>query len=95
MATYIMLSRLTERGAETVKSNPERIMQVDRELEEMGVHVKEQYATLGEYDFVNIIEAPDNLSVERASVDMAARGTVHIETLPAIPIEQLISGMKR
>lgn len=94
MPVYIMLTRLTEKGAETLKENPERVLQVDRELEEMGVRVRDQYATLGEYDFVNVVEAPDNVTAERASLELSSRGTIRIETLPAIPAAELVDKLK-
>jgi uncharacterized protein with GYD domain len=94
MATYIMLSRLTDKGSQTVKENPERIKAVDQELESFGVKVVAQYAVLGPYDFVTIIEAPDNMTVSRVSTELASRGSVKIETLPAIPIDDFIARFK-
>jgi uncharacterized protein with GYD domain len=94
MATYIMLSNLTDRGAETVKEHPTRIKAVDRELESFGVKVLAQYAVLGPYDFVTIVEAPDNMTVSRVSTELASRGGVKIETLPAIAIDDFIAGFK-
>ena len=88
MATYIMLSRLTETGAETLKKSPGRILEVNKELSQMGVKVLQQYAVLGAYDFVNIVEAPDMATIMKASVEMSARGSVRIETLAALPIDQ-------
>jgi uncharacterized protein with GYD domain len=73
---------------------PERILEVNREVEAMGVKVLAQYAVLGPYDFVNIVEAPDNETVARVSVELAARGSVKIMTLPAIPIEEFIRRVK-
>ncbi len=90
MPTYIMLSRLTESGAETIRHNPGRIQEVNRELETMGVRVLQQYAVLGPYDFVNIVEAPDTGTVMRASVELSSRGSVRIETLAAIPMDEFI-----
>jgi uncharacterized protein with GYD domain len=94
MATYIMLSRLTDKGAETVKANPARIKAVAREIEAFGVRVVAQYAVLGPYDFVTIIEAPDNMTVSRVSMEIGSRGSVKIETLPAIPIDDFIAEFK-
>ncbi len=94
MATYIMLSTLTEEGAETVKERPERIKEVNREIEALGVKVVSQYAVLGPYDFVNIVEAPDNETVARVSVELASRGSVRIQTLAAIPIDEFIAKFK-
>lgn len=94
MATYILLSTITEEGAETIKENPERIKEVNKEVEAMGVRVLSQYAVLGPYDFVTIVEAPDNETVARMSAELAARGTVKIMTLPAIPIDAFIARLK-
>jgi uncharacterized protein with GYD domain len=94
MATYIMLSTLTEEGAETVKERPERIKEVNREIEALGVKVVSQYAVLGPYDFVNIVEAPDNETIARVSVELASRGSVRIQTLAAIPIDEFIAKFK-
>ena len=71
MATYIMLTRLTDKGAETIKKNPPRIEAVSKELEKFGVKVVAQYAVLGPFDFVNILEAPDNMTVARVSAELA------------------------
>ncbi|MBE0475871.1 MAG: GYD domain-containing protein [Coriobacteriia bacterium] len=90
MPVYIMLTKLTDKGAETIRENPERILEVDREIQEMGATVREQYATLGEYDFVNILEAPDNVTAEKVSLALASRGTIRIETLPGIPVAELV-----
>jgi uncharacterized protein with GYD domain len=94
MATYIMLSKLTDKGSQTVKESPGRIKAVDQELESFGVKVVAQYAVLGPYDFVTIIEAPDNMTVSRVSTELASRGSVKIETLPAIPIDDFIARFK-
>lgn len=91
MATYILLSTLTDEGAKTIKKRPERILEVNQELEQLGVQVTQQYAVLGPYDFVNIVEAPDNLCVARASLELGRRGTLRIETLPAIPIDEFMA----
>ena len=74
MATYVLLSNLTDEGAKTIKSNPGRIKEVNKELEALGVKVVAQYAILGPYDFVNIVEAPDNATMMRVSAEMASRG---------------------
>ncbi|MDQ7827475.1 MAG: GYD domain-containing protein [Armatimonadota bacterium] len=95
MPTYIMLSTLTEGGAETLRSRPERVREVNREIEGMGVRVLQQYAVLGPYDFVNVVEAPDNDTVARVSVELAARGSVRIMTLPAIPMDDFIARLRR
>ena len=94
MATYILLGNLTDEGAKTIKANPGRIKEVNKEIEKLGVKVTGQYAVLGPYDFVNVVEAKDNATISRVSVDLASRGSVKLTTLPAIPIDDFISGLK-
>ncbi len=94
MATYIMLSTLTDDGAKTIREKPARIKEVNEELEEIGVKVIAQYAVLGPFDFVNIVEAPDNVAIVRASEELAARGSVKIQTLAAIPIDDFIAAFE-
>jgi uncharacterized protein with GYD domain len=94
MGHYIMLSKLTDHGAKTVKERPERIKEVNKEVEFMGIKILAQYAVMGPYDFVNIIEAPDNETVIRVSMELSARGSVNITTLTAIPIDEFISRLK-
>jgi uncharacterized protein with GYD domain len=93
MPTYILLSTVTENGAETLKVKPDRIKEVNQELDAMGVKVIAQYAVLGPYDFVNIVEGPDTDTMLRVSVEMGARGSVKILTMPAIPIDDFIAGL--
>lgn len=93
MATYILLSTLTDDGAETIKERPARIREVNQELEQLGVNVTAQYAVLGPYDFVNIVEAPDNQTIARVSAELASRGSVKIMTLAAIPMDEFISSL--
>lgn len=95
MATYILLSTLSESGRQTVRERPERIKEVNKELQGMGVKVIAQYAVLGPYDFVNIVEAKDNETIARASVELGARGTVSIVTLAAVPLDDFIASLKR
>ncbi len=94
MATYIMLSTLTDEGAKTIKERPGRIKEVNREIEALGVKVKAQYAVLGLYDFVNIVEAPDNETVARVSIELGSRGSVKIQTLATIPIDEFIAKLE-
>ncbi|MGH7664864.1 MAG: GYD domain-containing protein [Gemmatimonadaceae bacterium] len=95
MATYILLSTLTDDGAETLTKNPTRLREVNQELEKLGARVREQYATLGGFDFVNIVDAPDNRAIARVSALLAARGSVRIMTLPAIPIEEFLDSLAK
>jgi len=94
MATYIMLSRLTEDGAETLKKRPVRLQEVNKEIEGMGAKILSQYAVLGPYDFVTIIDTQDNETIARISIEMGSRGSVQVQTLAAIPIEKFIKGLK-
>ena len=91
MNTYIMLSTLTDEGAKTIKERPDRIREVNLELEALGVKVLLQYATLGQYDFVNIVQAPDNETVALVSAELSSRGSVRVQTLPAIVIDDFIA----
>ncbi len=95
MATYIMLSSLTDEFAERIKAKPHRIKEVNAEIEKLGVKVLAQYATLGPYDFVNVVEAPDNLIVARVSAELASRGTIKITTLPAIEMDDFINAFQK
>ena len=95
MATYIMLTRLTDKGAETIKENPARIEAVAKELEAFGVKVVAQYAVLGPFDFVNILEAPDNLTIARVSAELASRGSIRIQTLPAVSVTEFVTRFKK
>ena len=95
MPTYILLSTLTAEGRKTVKSKPERIKEVNKEVEALGAKVLAQYAVLGLHDFVNIVEAPDNETISRISVELGARGTVKIMSLPAIPLDQFIARVRK
>lgn len=93
MPTYILLSTLTDEGAKTIKSHPGRIKEVNAELEKMGVRVTAQYVTLGQVDFVNIVEAADNLTIARASAELSSRGSVKITTLPAMHVDEFIRAL--
>ena len=90
MATYILLSTLTDDGRKTVKQRPERIKEVNKEIEAFGAKVIAQYAVLGPYDFINIVEAPDNEAIARISMELGSRGTVQIMSLPAIGVDNFI-----
>jgi uncharacterized protein with GYD domain len=94
MSYYIILSNLTDEGRRTIKQRPERILEVNKEVEAMGIKIHKQYALLGTYDFVNFVEAPDNETVMKMSVEIGSRGSVHMTTLPAIPVEEFIKKIK-
>ena len=94
MPLYILLSSLTDEGRKTVNTKPDRIKEVNKEIEGMGAKVLGQYAVLGLYDFVNIVEAPSNETMAKISVMLGARGTIQIMTLPAMTIEQFVKTLK-
>jgi uncharacterized protein with GYD domain len=94
MATYVMLSNLTDEGAKTLMQNPSRLQEVNKEIEKLGAKVTAQYATLGLYDFVNIVDAPDNATIARVSATLGARGSVRLLTLPAIPVPEFLKSLK-
>ena len=94
MPLYILLSSLTDEGRKTVKSKPERIKEVNKEIEGMGAKVLGQYAVLGLYDFVNVVEARSNDTMVKISVTLGSRGTIQIMTLPAMTIDQFIKTLK-
>jgi uncharacterized protein with GYD domain len=93
MPIYILISTLTDDGRKTIKKHPERIEEVNREIENMGAKVLAQYAVLGQYDFISILDAPSNEDIAKISIDLGARGTVQIMTLPAIPVDEFITKM--
>jgi uncharacterized protein with GYD domain len=91
--TYIMLSTLTPEGVQTVKNNPQRIREVNKEVEQLGATVRAQWATLGHFDFINVVEAPHDRTMARVSLELGSRGTAHYETLTAIPIDDFIAAI--
>ena len=93
MATFIMISRLTPEGVQTIKNNPQRIKEVNQEIEQLGAEVKAQWATLGQFDFVNVVEAPDEQTMARISLALGSRGTARYESWPGIPVEDFISAI--
>jgi uncharacterized protein with GYD domain len=88
------MSKLTSVGRQTIKQNPDRIKEVNKDIEAYGAKVLEQYSVLGPYDFVNIIEAPDNGLINKLSIELSARGTVEIMSMPALQIDDFIAEMK-
>jgi uncharacterized protein with GYD domain len=90
-----MLSTLTEEGRKTIKERPERVLEVNKEVEAMGATILSQYAVLGPYDFINILEAPDNETVSKIAVELGSRGTVRTVTLSALPVETLLDRLKK
>jgi uncharacterized protein with GYD domain len=95
VAAYVMLTTLTDEGRKTVRQNPERIAEVNKEVEAMGVKITAQYALMGQYDFVNILEAPDNETVVRVAIELGSRGTLQTTTLAAMTLDEFIATLRK
>jgi uncharacterized protein with GYD domain len=93
MSVYVMFTKLTDEGRKTIKNSPERIKEVSKEVEKMGAKVIAQYAVIGEYDFVTIMEATSNDAIAKVSLELGSRGTIVIETHAAIPVFEFIEKM--
>jgi uncharacterized protein with GYD domain len=93
MPTYILLTTLTAQGVQTLRSNPDRLREVNRDVEELGAKVLHQWATLGPFDFVNVVEAPDDTTIARVSVALGARGSAKLQTLAALEIEDFLNAL--
>ena len=93
MPIYVMLTNLTDEGRKTVQLNPERIKQVNKEVEEMGAKIIAQYALLGQYDFINVLDSPDNETIVRISMNLGARGTMTTATMAAITVDNFVDAM--
>ncbi|MGD0794230.1 MAG: GYD domain-containing protein [Dehalococcoidales bacterium] len=95
MPLYIMMSNLTDEGRKTVKSNPQRIKEVNKEVESMGVKVLAQYVVLGQYDFINILEAPNNETIAKMALELGSRGTLQTNTMAALTLDDFIKTLKK
>jgi uncharacterized protein with GYD domain len=95
MAKFLMLTTLTDEGRKTITENPGRIKEVNKEVEAMGAKVIAQYALLGPYDFINIIEAPSNEAVSKIAVTLGARGTLQTMTMAAMDVDDFIRSLKK
>jgi uncharacterized protein with GYD domain len=94
MPTYVLLSTLTAQGVQTLKSNPERLRAVNKDVEELGAKVLHQWAVLGPFDFVNVVEAPDTATIAKVSVALGARGSTKIQTLEALSIDEFLGSIE-
>ena len=90
MAIYVMLTTLTDEGRKTIKANPQRIKEVNKEVEAMGVKILAQYALLGPYDFVNILQAPDNKTVTKVALELGSRGTLQTLTMAGMTLDEFV-----
>ena len=95
MPTYVMLTKLTTWGRKSIKERPERIKEVNKEVEAMGVRIIGQYAVLGPYDFVNILDAPDDAAVSRVAVELGSRGTLETMTMSAITLNEFVANLNK
>ena len=94
MPLYLMLTTLTEKGVQTLNSNPGRLREVNLDIEEMGAKVVHQWASIGEYDFVNIVEAPNDVTLAKLSVMLGARGSSRIESLPLVEVDDVLAALE-
>jgi len=94
MGLYVMLTTLTDEGRKTIKEHPGRIKEVNKEVEAMGVKILAQYALLGRYDFINILEAPGNETISKVAVELGARGTLQTMTMAAMKVDDFIKSIK-
>jgi uncharacterized protein with GYD domain len=94
MSLYVMMTNLTDEGRKTVKSNPQRIKEVNKEVEAMGVKILAQYVLLGQYDFINILEAPNNETIAKVATELGSRGTLQTNTFAALTLDDFINTMK-
>ena len=95
MSVYVMLTTLTDEGRKTIKQNPERIKEVNKEVEGMGAKILAQYALLGPYDFVNILDAPNNEAITKVAIELGARGTLGTLTMAAMTLDEFIKGVQK
>ena len=95
MAKFLMLTTLTDEGRKTITENPARIKEVNKEVEAMGTKILAQYALLGPYDFVNILEAPSNEAISKVAVALGSRGTLQTMTMAAMDVDAFIGGIKK
>ena len=94
MRTYLLLSVLSPQGLQTLATTPERLLEVNREIERLGGRVVKQWALLGAYDFLSVVEAADATVISRITVELASRGSASFETLPALTVEELIETLR-
>ena len=95
MSLYVMLSTLSESGRKVLRERPGWIRKVNGDLQRMGARVVAQYALLGPYDFLTVVDAPDNSTISRVSVEIGARGSVQMMTMAAIPLDEFIGCLER
>lgn len=95
MPIYVMLTTLTDEGRKTIKDKPARIKEVNKEVESMGAKLLAQYAVLGPYDFVNILDAPNNQIISKIAIELGSRGTLQTMTMAAVDVDSFIANLKK
>lgn len=95
MPIFIMMTTLTDEGRKTIKANPQRIKEVNKEVEGMGVKILGQYAVLGQYDFINILDAPSNEVVAKLALELGSRGTLQTMSMAAIELDEFVQNLKK
>ena len=90
MAIFVMLTTLTAEGRKTLKTQPQRLKEVNKEVEAAGVKILAQYSLMGPYDFIKILEAPDNKTIAKVATELGSRGTLQTMTMAAMSIDELI-----
>ena len=95
MSVYVMLTSLTDAGRKATDEDPESLREINKEVEYLGVKILAQYALLGQYDFVNILEASSNEAVARLATRLSGKGTMQTLTMAAMKIDDLIAALKK
>ena len=95
MAVYVMFTTLTDEGRKTLKDNPKRLKEVNKEVEAYGIKVVAQYVVLGQYDFINVLEAPNHEAIARLATDLGSRGTIQTSTLAALTLDDFIKALTK
>ena len=93
VATYVLLSTLSADGVASLKKNPSRVQQVNVQIEAMGARILHQWALLGPYDFITVVDAPDEITVARVAMEIGARGSTRIQSMPAIPVDEFLKAI--
>jgi uncharacterized protein with GYD domain len=91
MPKYLMLSTLSDQGLQTLRANPDRLREVNKDVEELGAKVIHQWFLLGPHDFVNIIEADGASVIAKVSIALGARGSVHTQSYEMLEVDDLIT----
>lgn len=95
MPIYLMLTTLTDEGRKVIQDDPESLKDINKEVEHLGVKIVDQYALLGQYDFVSILEAPSNEAVAKLAIRLSSKGTMQTLTLAAITLDALIKTLRK